>query len=113
MADKRGVFKRPKLSNLQTAALSLLIEEDLRNESDAKEWLLKMALMSNDPAHYAPKVLGTPGPADISEADFDEGGISSDVVLKYDHVPTPEEYNRIISQFPNEVVLGANELRLN
>jgi hypothetical protein len=92
----------------------LQVERD--EKADDREWEVKMALLSADPARYGPVIFPESKPKEeevvveeLQPGDLTVGGFHPDITVKYANVPTPEEVEEVLAEFPEDLVLGIDD----
>jgi hypothetical protein len=87
-------------------------------KAEDKEWQVKMALLSADPVRFGPIIFPASQTApdeevieELQPGDLTVGGFNPDITVKYKHVPTPEEVEKILSEFPQDMMLGVEDFQ--
>ena len=85
----------------------------MNQKAEDREWAMKMALLSADPGVYGPLVFPPEDEPEVFEevrpGDITSAGFSPGVRVKYRHLPTPEEVEAALAEFPQELVLGMDD----
>lgn len=96
----------------------LQVEQD--EKVDDREWQVKMALLSADPAHYGPAIFPEAKPKqevdvveELQPGDLTVGGFNPDIKVRYKQLPTPEEVEEVLAEFPEDLVLGIDDFQFS
>jgi hypothetical protein len=100
----------------QVRALEMYLETEYAEKSEEREWQVKLAMLTADPAKYGPIVFPAPKkaeerPMELQPGDLTVGGFSPDITVKYETVPTPEEVEEILAEINPEQVLGVEDFQ--
>lgn len=101
----------------QVMALHMYLEVGQKERADDREWQVKMALLTNNPAQYGPIVFPESKETEEQVEELRPGeltvsGFHPDVKVKYRDLPTPEEAEEILAQFDPEQVFGVEDFQV-
>jgi hypothetical protein len=91
-----------------------------QEKAEEREWQVKMAFLTSDPDRFGPVVFPTKEKVEdedeivieeLQPGDLTAGGFHPDIKVKYKNVPTQQEVEETLAQFPQEQVLGLEDFR--
>jgi hypothetical protein len=112
------VFSSRRLTWFQVRALDMYLEVEQADKADDREWQVKMALLSADPVRFGPIIFpsGKQEPdedvvEELQPGDLTVSGFHPDITVRYKEVPSLEEVEEILSEFPQDLMLGAEDFQ--
>jgi len=83
------------------------------DRQEDREWSMKMALLSADPATYGPLIFPAKKEDEVFEeikpGDITSAGFNPYVKIKYSRLPTSKEVEEALAEFPQELVMGVED----
>jgi hypothetical protein len=94
----------------------MYLEVERAEKADAREWQVKIALLTADPAHFGPIVFPTqddrePDLVELQPGDLTVSGFHPDITVRYRDVPTPEEVEQTLASIPQDLLLGVEDFQ--